>query len=77
MLVKRIVTNTLSRPSVAINGDNPWNIQVLESGSISGLRTGRSVWASPTLIVTGILHPWMACFDTSTLPVLKTVKFPG
>lgn len=31
MLVKRIVTNTLSWPSVAINGDNPWNIQVLRA----------------------------------------------
>ncbi len=29
MLVKRIVTNTLARAGVSINGDKPWDIQVL------------------------------------------------
>ncbi|MEE8495678.1 MAG: cyclopropane fatty acyl phospholipid synthase [Xanthomonadales bacterium] len=31
MVFKRIVTNTLARAGVAINGDRPWDIQVLKS----------------------------------------------
>ena len=32
MSFKRIVTNTLARAGISINGDNPWDIQVLLSG---------------------------------------------
>ncbi len=31
MVFKRIVTNTLARAGVAINGDRPWDIQVLQN----------------------------------------------
>ena len=31
MVFKRMVTNTLARAGVAINGDQPWDIQVLQN----------------------------------------------